>query len=193
MSWRASIREQVKKLILAFFAAVFLVFAFPKYDMSIFAWVGLSPLLVANHGNGPGKAFVLFLICGMIFFMGIFHWILEISGYTYLHHTLLALYLGSYFGIFGLTLSLIGGGGGIGVSLFSAPFVWVSLEYLRSNMFFLALPWGLLSHSQHNNPVIIQIASLTGAYGISFLIVMVNAAIAGVVLLFFPQESVGKG
>lgn len=183
------IREHVEKLILAFLAAVLLVFSFPKYNISIFAWVGLSPLLVANRGNGFGKAFVLSLICGMIFFMGIFHWILEISGYTYIHHALLALYLGSYFGMFGFALCVISRCCGISISLLSAPFIWVSLEYLRSNMFFLALPWGLLSHSQHNNPLIIQIASLTGSYGISFLIVMVNAAIAGGVLVFFRNKA----
>ncbi len=122
--------------------------------------------------------------------MGIFDWILEISGYTYLHHALLAIYLGSYFGIFGLAVSIISRGCGVTVSLVSAPFIWISLEYLRSNMSFLALPWGLLSHSQHNNPITIQIASITGAYGVSFLIVLVNAAIAaGIIFFNFRQKA----
>ena len=40
--------------------------------------------------------------------------------------------------------------------------------------FFLALPWNLLAHSQYRNLPVIQIADVTGVYGISFLMVMVN-------------------
>jgi apolipoprotein N-acyltransferase len=62
--------------------------------------------------------------------------------------------------------------------LIAAPFVWVCLEYARSNLGFLALPFPILAHTQHQFLSIIQIASFAGAYGISFLIVLVNAAIA---------------
>ena len=49
---------------------------------------------------------------------------------------------------------------------------------MRSNFSFLALPWALLAHSQYQNWMVIQIASLTGAYGVSFLIALVNGAIS---------------
>ncbi len=186
------IRNYLKNLFLTFLTATLLALSFPNHSIYIFAWVGLVPWLVANNAKSPLWSFVLSLICGMIFFMGIFDWILEISGYTYLHHALLALYLGSYFGIFGLALSVISRRYGLAVSLVSAPFIWVSLEYLRSNMFFLALPWGLLSHSQHNNPITIQIASITGAYGISFLIVAVNSAIAAGILALNSRQNTPK-
>jgi apolipoprotein N-acyltransferase len=55
-----------------------------------------------------------------------------------------------------------------------APMLWVSLEYVRSNLFFLSWPWNLLAHSQYQNLPAIQIADITGVYGISFIIVMVN-------------------
>jgi apolipoprotein N-acyltransferase len=47
---------------------------------------------------------------------------------------------------------------------------------------------GAFGTAQHNNPLIIQIASLTGAYGVSFLIVMVNAAIAGLVVFISSHK-----
>jgi apolipoprotein N-acyltransferase len=122
----------------------------------------------------------------MIFFLGIFHWILEVPGYTYLHHALLAVYLGSYIGIFGFVLTLTNKRIGLIASFFSAPFVWTSLEYMRSNFTFLELPWGLLAHSQYKIPIVYQITSITGTYGVSFLIVIVNAAIASLVLTFIP-------
>jgi apolipoprotein N-acyltransferase len=78
---------------------------------------------------------------------------------------------------------------GITPALFSAPFAWVFLEYIRSNFSFMALPWGLLSESQCQYPAVIQIASLTGAYSISFLIVIVNSAVAGMVLYSTPTST----
>jgi len=114
--------------------------------------------------------------------VGIFNWILEVPGYSLLHHSILAFYLGSYFGIFGLLFSLIAKRLNITLALFAAPFIWVFLEYIRSNFFFVALPWGLLAHSQYKNPLFIQVASLSGAYGISFLIVMVNSAFTAFIL-----------
>src|SRR5262249_19253846 len=53
--------------------------------------------------------------------------------------------------------------------------IWVCLEYVRAHFFFLALPMGMLGHSQHRQVALIQIAAVFGVYGISFLIVMVNA------------------
>ena len=84
-------------------------------------------------------------------------------------------------------------------ALLAAPFFWVSIEFLRSNMFFLALPWGLLAHSQYLHPAVIQIASITSAYGVSFLIVLINSVVTAVILpmvikvtksrLAFPKTS----
>ena len=126
-------------------------------------------------------------LCGLIFFPGIFNWILQISGYTYLHHVILAFYLGAYFGIFGLIFSFVSKRWNIIWALFTAPLVWVSLEFFRSNFSFLALPWALLAHSQYQYLPIIQIASLSGIYGISALIVLVNSAFAAITLFLLSR------
>jgi apolipoprotein N-acyltransferase len=118
--------------------------------------------------------------CGAVFFIGIFDWILEAKGYTYLHHALLAVYLGSYIGLFGLIYALISKRLGIAAGLAASPFFWTSIEYLRSNASFLELPWGLLAHSQYQHPAIIQLSSVFGLWGVSFLIVAVNAGLTGI-------------
>jgi len=163
---------------LAIVSGILLYVSFPHLSLSLLTWIALVPLFLALIGKSARYGFLLSLLTGMAFFLGIFNWILEVPGYTQLHHAILALYLGSYVGVFGLVFCLISRRAGIASAFFAAPFLWVSLEYIRSNLSFLALPWGLLAHSQYQNPLIIQIASLTGAYGITFLIVMVNSAIA---------------
>jgi apolipoprotein N-acyltransferase len=52
---------------------------------------------------------------------------------------------------------------------------WVLYEWLRSNVGFLSLPWGLLAHSLAGHMVLIQGAALFGTWGLTILIVAVNA------------------
>jgi len=58
--------------------------------------------------------------------------------------------------------------------LIATPALWVALEYARANLFFLALPWNLLGHSQYRYVPLLQISDVTGIYGVSFLLVMTN-------------------
>jgi apolipoprotein N-acyltransferase len=159
-----------------------LVLSFPDFNLGFLAWIGLLPLLFALNGKSLKYGFFLSLVCGMLFFMGTFSWILEVPKYTLLHHAILAVYLGLYFGAFGFLYSFVYKRLGITPALFAAPFIWVSLEWVRSNLSFLALPWALFAHSQYQYPSVIQIASLAGTYSISFLIVMVNSALASLIL-----------
>jgi len=54
---------------------------------------------------------------------------------------------------------------------------WVVLEWVRT-WFLFGFPWLPLSASQWRNPVLLQIAAYTGAYGISFLLILINLGIA---------------
>jgi len=56
------------------------------------------------------------------------------------------------------------------------PFLWVSLEYLRS-FFLTGFPWAILGYSQHLNLPFIQSADVLGAYGLSFALVLVNVTL----------------
>jgi len=168
------------------------ILTFPPFELSFLAWFALVPLLVIISGKSIKYGFFLALICGGVFFLGIFNWILEVPKYTHIHHAILALYLGSYYGVFGVAFCLIAGRLSVTLGLLAAPFIWVSLEYVRSNMSFMALPWGLLAHSQYQHPAVIQIASFTGAYGITFLIVLVNSALAVLTMSASYRFSRGK-
>ncbi len=61
--------------------------------------------------------------------------------------------------------------------LLAVPAAWALLEWIRSWLF-SGFGWALLSYSQWHMLPVIQIAHLVTAYGVSFLIVLVNAAIA---------------
>jgi apolipoprotein N-acyltransferase len=170
-----------KDFLLAFISAALLVLSFPKLSLHFLAWIGLIPLFIALKGKSLRRAFALSFSMGMSFMMGIFYWINVIQGFELTDFILLGLFLGSYFGLFGLALNFISPRLRLSY-VFIAPPIWVSMEFLRSHAGFLSLPWAFLGHSQYLNLPIIQISSFTGVYGVSFLIVMVNATLSEIIL-----------
>lgn len=67
----------------------------------------------------------------------------------------------------------------------------MTFEHLRSFPYF-GFPWFFAGHSQYLNLPLIQIADITGVYGISFLIVAVNAAIADLIERFLLKRFHGS-
>jgi apolipoprotein N-acyltransferase len=54
--------------------------------------------------------------------------------------------------------------------------LWVAVEFVRGRL--LGQPWGLLGYSQHDAEGVVQLASVTGVYGLSFLLASVGAGVA---------------
>ena len=57
------------------------------------------------------------------------------------------------------------------------PVLWVILEWSQT-IGWAGVPWGRLSLGQVDTPVLLQISSLVGSYGVSFAVLLVNAALA---------------
>lgn len=153
-------------------SAVLLILSFPNFNLWPLAWVALVPLLYAIEGQKPSRAFLKAYICGVIFFSGTVYWLIHV---TMLGMILAVLYLALYFGLFGLAVSLIPRRTAFD-TIFVIPVIWVATEWLRANLL-TGFGWVLLSHSQSHTLPVIQIADIFGAYGVSFLIAMVNAAV----------------
>ena len=159
-------------------SALLLSAAYPPYDYNFLAWVGLAPLLYVLRKTGLLASACLSLIAGILFYTLTFSWagaIVEIGVLNWLLFMVAPLSL--YFLIFGVLYTIVSRKIGHW-NIIIAPSLWVALEYVRSNLFFLALPWNLLAHSQYRNLLFIQIADITGVYGVSFVIVMVNQLIS---------------
>jgi apolipoprotein N-acyltransferase len=167
----------LKSISLAIFSALLLFLSFPKFDFFLLAWIGLVPLHWVIFQSRPWRAFFLSSLTGFLYLALVFAWALSIPGYRFEHHFILGCYSSLFFGIYGISVNFISRRLGPVPAGLCAPAIWVTIEYLRSNLFFLALPWALLAHSQHGNLPVIQIASFVGAYGISFMIILVNIAI----------------
>jgi apolipoprotein N-acyltransferase len=93
-----------------------------------------------------------------------------------------SLVLGLYFGIFGLGLVLVRRAtGSVRIALSVAPFLWTGLDLAAARI--TSVPWDQLGYSQIDNTLVNQLAPLTGVYGITFVLVAVNALLAGALLV----------
>ena len=86
----------LRDIFLAILSACLLIISFPPFDFYYGTWIALVPLLVMATGKKQKFSFLLSLVCGSTFILGVFNWILEVANYTYIHHTFLVLYLGLY-------------------------------------------------------------------------------------------------
>lgn len=159
-------------LFLLLISSILLILAFPKIEMWMCAWFGLVPLMFALDGKNALGSFLRAYVCGVFLFTATFYWI----GYvTILGAVLMVLYLSIYFGLFGIFYCLFSKRSSF-LKLIFLPSAWVCLEYLRGNLL-SGFGWASLAHSQYKNLLVIQIADITGMYGVSFLIVMINVFI----------------
>jgi apolipoprotein N-acyltransferase len=93
----------------------------------------MVPLLIAIKGKGLKYAFGLCLVAGMVSNPGIFYWFKFVKGVGWIEFTLIDIYLSScYFGLFGLGLNFISKRTKLPL-IVTAPVLWVTLEYARSN------------------------------------------------------------
>jgi apolipoprotein N-acyltransferase len=62
---------------------------------------------------------------------------------------------------------------GFKISVLMFPFLWVAFEYLHS-LTEISFPWLILGNTQTYDLSIIQFASITGVYGVSFWLLLLN-------------------
>lgn len=160
---------------------------------SVFAWLGLVPLIWAVLSTDADtarrpmrRAFLLGYLSGFLWYMGNCYWVRDtMSRYGDMPPfapTLLligfSLVLGLYFGLFALGLMVVRRAtGSLRCALGAAPFLWTGLDLIAAR--FTSVPWDQLGYSQVDNGLVNRLAPWTGVYGITFLIVAMNTLWAG--------------
>ncbi len=166
--------------------------SFPKFGHAAVAWLALVPLLVALHGATGWRAARIGYVTGAVSAIGLLYWtalvVVQYGGIPLVVGALIMLALCLAFALFPLlfgwaTGRLVSRFGTLG--LLGTPFLWVGTELLRVHTFF-EFPWCLLGYSQHPFLPVIQIASVTAVYGVSFLLVLFGALVA--VALLEPRR-----
>jgi apolipoprotein N-acyltransferase len=163
----------LRKIGLSALSGLILALPFVNGKLWLCAWFALVPLLFALENKSKGKAFLLAYLCGVIFWAGTIYWLIHV---TLPGTVILILYLALYFGVFGLIYSFRYETKTMSYEIVFVSSIWVILEYIRSRLF-TGFPWALLGYSQYLNLPVIQTADIAGAWGVSFLVMLVNITI----------------
>jgi len=177
---------------MAFLSGLLLFLSFPKFGSGLLAWVALVPLFCALRDATPLEGFKTGFLTGLIAHVGILYWISYVVvqyGYLPIYlgiaaMLLLAGYLSLYTACFALLVVCLRSKGRAAFLL--SPLIWTVLEFVRSHLL-TGFPWENLAHSQYLYGTIIQIADIAGTYGITFTIVLINAALYDVLASYFRR------
>jgi apolipoprotein N-acyltransferase len=169
-------------LLPAALSALLLWASFTPIEYAPLAWIALIPLLqVARATVLPRRTALWLWLAGFLGALAMLQWMRLGHPAMYAALVALAAYLGCYFPVF---VWLVRRAGRRGLPLWcAAPLIWTALEYLRSWLF-TGFSWYYLGHSQYQWTSLIQIADVTGTWGLSFLL----AWFAGLAAASVPQR-----
>lgn len=169
----------VLRLLAAGFSGLLLALGLPKFNLTFCLWFGLVPLFWALEGRRGRPAFLVGLVQGLVQNLVVFYWIVYVTvvygklplpvGVILL--LLLATYLSLYRGVWAW-LFRWGEDQGL-AAWWWGPALWVALEYLQTFLL-TGFPWMLLGYGLEPTRYLLQVVDLTGVYGLSALIVLVN-------------------
>lgn len=183
-------------------SAILFGLSFPTVDWSPLAWVALVPFLLALRGRALRARLALGWLWGVLAAYSLGLWFVSsVSGYFHQSQLVAA---ALFLAVASFMVSPY-------VMLFAAlhprverldarlsPFAvaaaWTACEWLRGRLltgtpFFIGNPWGLLGYSQATWLPLMQVASWTGIYGVSFAVAASNAALAHLAVAIHRPEA----
>jgi len=181
------------RLVLAALSGAILSLSFYGSHPGFYSWFCLAILLFSLLGARGRVAFFCGFLHGLIFVLTCVSWVAEVlsvhggmstaAGWAVL--VLIAMVWGCSIGLFTWMVQRLSQQG-IGLALFGTPFLWISTEVFRAYLPEISFPWGLLGYPAAGNPAIVQLTTITGIYGVSFLVAVFNSLL--VWILSSPSE-----
>jgi len=178
------IHFRAQRVILSLASGLALAFAFPDYSFPLLGWVSVAGLIVACLGAGVAEAALCGFLYGATFYTFSVPWV-----YTVMRQygplpvwqaagvaALLIITAALYCVAFAAAVAWVARRSPQ-VAIAASPFLWVASELARTHMVDIGFPWNLLGYTASGSLALLQIAPITGIYGLSFLVAAYNAAL----------------
>jgi len=177
--------------------------AFPPLRLQFLAWVAIAPLLLAIRGTRPVATLGLMWLWLITASYSSGHWLPRAVESYYLQPAWVGWFFfvgvstlnaAPYYLPLGLALRRLGSGfEGRWLYPWVVGTAWVAAELARGRLLndlgiFISNPWAQLGYSQAGNQALLQLASVTGIYGVTFVVLAVNAGVADFVLRVIRGE-----
>jgi apolipoprotein N-acyltransferase len=201
---------------LAIVAGLLLAASFPKIGLAGFAWIAPGVMLAVALGTRGWERFRIGYVAGLAHYLASLYWLLliPVKGFPILGWAALGAFLALFpatwvwlaFKIFNFQFSISNSDGAkkpwlqLASQLASRNWsqrtfwalgcaaIWVALEMLLARIFG-GFPWNLLGASQYRILPLIQISSITGVYGVSFLIIWTSASLLNAISSIFARPA----
>jgi len=175
-------REWTVILAASLATALLLWISFPPVGAWWLAWLAPVPLIwlvIADELPGK-KPYRMIWLSGLIYWLATFYFIPIPHPALWVGWFAVSAYMSIYTPLFvAISRTLVHR---FRVpAVIAAPLVWTGLEWIRCN-FATGMAMACLSHSQYQQPILIQVADLSGAYTLTFAMVMFAAGVAAATL-----------
>jgi apolipoprotein N-acyltransferase len=148
----------------------------PNFDVGVLGWVALVPLLLAIQCVPERSVRTLALPFGIIWSIGVHNWYPDVLGPAFGYA--LVVCVGSYYSLliaWGVTLQRKLPAP---INLLALPVLWSAVEFVKYVAPILEDWWFVwLANSQWRIPAALQVLSVTGLPGLSFLLMLANVAV----------------
>jgi len=160
--------------------------SFPLVGIRGLAWIALAPFLVAVRRAGTAGAVALSAAWTVAGTYAVADWLPRSVSIYYQQPLRIgaALFFGVAAGVFPYVLAFVLGYRHVArTPTRCVPLVagaaWAAIEWGRATLV-IGDPWGTFGYSQSGVGTVMQVADVAGVYGLSFLLVTMNAALAEV-------------
>jgi apolipoprotein N-acyltransferase len=173
-------QARLRRIYLATGLSALLTFAsFHPLDFGLLAFVALVPWIYVAATETRGVAVAMSYVVTFLYHLVGLSWIATVTPEGWLMTT----FLEGFYGI-AMVCGALWLRRRTGLPLLALlPPLGVALECVRGNTPFIHFPWLFMGHTQHAWDTLIQISDVTSAYGISFIVLLVNAAVVDAALV----------
>jgi len=161
-----------RALALSALSGLLLALAFAPFAWWPLGWLGLAPWFYVLGRAGVGGSMASGAAFGLIYAAVGMHWLAVATSIGYVA---VALYFALFHACVAPALRVVLRGRGRFQPLLVAA-AWVGTEFLIARLF-TGIPWLLLGYTQAALHPLIQVADLTGVYGVSFLLALAAAVV----------------
>jgi apolipoprotein N-acyltransferase len=180
----ASYEKTATNCLLASASGLALAASFPSLNLDLLAWVAFVPLFWVIEDQPYVRVFLYAWLQGSVFAVVSLGWLIhffrDFAGVGFVAAGACLLSLALVLSLYG-AVAIVAGvrlSRSFGIPLFLAiPPVWVAAEWIRTYWPLGGMPLNLLGDAAQGRIAVIQLAELTGIYGISALIMFVNCAL----------------
>jgi apolipoprotein N-acyltransferase len=187
--------SKTARLLLAIASGAALALAFPLFHIPLLGWIAPAILILAVLGANPRFAFLLGLVQGAVFYALSVPWFYNVmrqygplpvaqAGGVF---ALVVLVLSIFHAAFAFAVARLGRNGA-GRACLAAPFLWVAMEFGITHMPDIGFPWNLLGYVAAGNLAFVQLAAITGIFGLSLVVAGYNALIVWTLFQFRDRK-----